>query len=147
MTLIAPAGFHDAETNEMLAMFEVMYLVAKADGFFSADELREFLEIVTSLSEGKFGKQQLSALVDSWSKRGATDVDQRLGELATALQDDLSRRIAYGLALQIAESDGQFLKAESDMLGRISSAFNLGLDESEEIAQAVRMSVRPRPAP
>lgn len=146
MAVVPPVGFSDAGTNELLAMLEVMYLVAKADGFFSADELREFLEIVTSLSEGKVGKQQLGALVDSWGKRGATDVDERLKELATALQDDLSRRIAYGLAMQIAESDGQFLRAESEMLDRIAKAFGLAEEESDEIAQSVRMSQRPRPA-
>jgi uncharacterized tellurite resistance protein B-like protein len=146
MTLVAPPGFHDAAAHELLSILEVMYLVAQADGFFSQEERREFLETVTSLSEGKLGSVQLSQLVDSWVKRGAaSDVDKCLQELASALPDELSRRIAYGLALQIADADGQYLEAEATMLRRISDAFGLEDAASDEIAASVRMSRGPRP--
>lgn len=146
MTLVAPPGFHDAAAHELLSILEVMYLVAQADGYFSQDERREFLKSVASLSEGKLGSEQLSQLVDSWVKRGVGgDVEERLKELASALPDELSRRIAYGLALQIADADGQYLDAEATMLRRISEVFGLEEGASDEIAASVRMSRRPRP--
>jgi uncharacterized tellurite resistance protein B-like protein len=146
MALIAPPGFQDAAAHELLAMLELMYLVANADGFFSMEERREFLKSVESLSEGKLGSEQLVQLVDSWSKRSpGPDLEKRLAELAAALPDAISRRIAYGLALQIADADGQFLESEAAILQKIAQAFGLEAGDPEDIAVSVRMSRGPKP--
>src|SRR5690606_28341272 len=134
----------DAGTNELLAMIEVMYLVATADGFFSSDERLEFLRSVEALSDGKLGSEQLVKLVDSWAKRGSGPVDERLEQLAHSLTDETSRRIAYGLALQIADADGAYLQSEATLLRKISHAFGLEESESEDIAVSVRMSRGPK---
>ena len=146
MALIPPPGLQDAATHELLAMLELMYLVANADGFFSTEERREFLESVESLSEGKLGSEQLVQLVDSWSKRSpGPDLEKRLSELAAALPDSTSRRIAYGLALQIADADGRFLESEGTLLQKIARAFELEDSDPQDIAVSVRMSRGPRP--
>jgi uncharacterized tellurite resistance protein B-like protein len=146
MALIAPPGFQDTAAHELLAMLELMYLVANADGFFSMEERREFLKSVESLSEGKLGSEQLVQLVDSWSKRSpGPDLEKRLAELAAALPDAISRRIAYGLALQIADADGQFLESEAAILQKIAQAFGLEAGDPEDIAVSVRMSRGPKP--
>lgn len=148
MPIIAPEGLHDAATNELLAMLEVMYLVATADGYFSKDERLEFLESMRSLSEGKIGAEQLSRLVEGWVARGPeTNIEGRLRVLADALPDEMSRRIAYGLGMQIAESDGQFLESEALLLRQIARAFALEEGAPEEIAHSVRMSRAPKPPP
>jgi len=144
MSLVAPPGLQDAGTNELLAMLEVMYFVAIADGFFSNEERSEFLKIVESLSEGKLGPEQLASLVDSWVKSGDTQiVDERLSELAHSLPDEMSRRIAYGLAMQIADADGMYLESEALVMAKIAKAFGLKEDDSKEITHSVRMSRRP----
>jgi len=97
MLVIAPSGMQNTAVNELLALFELMYLVATADGFFSPEERGEFLQIAESLSEGKMGSHQISTLVQSWEKRSAgISLDARLKQLAAALPDEISRRIAYG---------------------------------------------------
>ena len=147
MPITVPQGLQDTATHELLAMLELMYLVATADGFFSISERREFLASLESLSEGRLGSTELTQLMNTWTKRGPGDsLDARLEELANALPDITSRRIAYGLALQIAESDGEYLRSEAAMMDRIASAFGLPRTESEEIAQSVRMSRRPVPS-
>lgn len=143
MEIVAPQGLHDAATNELLAMLEVMYLVAVADGFFSQDERTEFLKIVQSLSEGKIGAPQLGQMVDNWVRQGSGNVEERLDRVAGMLPDETSRRIAYGLAMQIAEVDGKFLESEAHMLRRIAAVFELEEGAPEEIAHSVRMSRRP----
>src|SRR5690606_109281 len=145
MGIVAPPGLSDAAHSELLAMLEVMYLVATSDGFFSIPERAEFLKSVESLSEGKIGGTELSELVEVWVSRGSTaELPVRLNRLAQELPDLISRRIAYGLAVQIAEVDGQFLESEAKMLGRVAQAFELEEGAPEEITQSVRMSRGPR---
>lgn len=146
MKITPPAEFQETSTRELLAMLELMYLVATADGYFSTEERREFVASMQSLSEGKIGSEELSRLVDQWVSEGPeTDIEGRLNTVATFLPDELSRRIAYGMALQIAEADGQFLEAEASLLAKAARAFGLEEEESEDIAKSVRMSRRPRP--
>lgn len=146
MKITPPAEFQETSTRELLAMLELMYLVATADGYFSTEERREFVANMQSLSEGKIGSEELSRLVDQWISEGPeTDIERRLSTVATFLPDELSRRIAYGMALQIAEADGQYLEAEAALLSKAARAFGLEEEESEDIAKSVRMSRRPRP--
>lgn len=146
MKITPPSEFQETSTRELLAMLELMYLVATADGYFSDDERREFIASMQSLSEGKIGSAELTRLVDQWVSEGPeTDIERRLRTVASFLPDELSRRIAYGLAMQIAEADGQFLEAESAVLSKAARAFGLLEEESEDIANSVRMSRRPRP--
>lgn len=146
MKITPPAEFQETSTRELLAMLELMYLVATADGYFSTEERREFVASMQSLSEGKIGSAELARLVDQWISEGPeTDIDRRLNTVATFLPDELSRRIAYGMALQIAEADGQYLEAEAALLQKAARAFGLEEEESEDIAKSVRMSRRPRP--
>jgi tellurite resistance protein len=139
-----PPGLSDATTNELLAMLEVMYLVATADGFFSTEERRNFIEHARSLSDGKLEPTHLATLVESWVRRGVgVDPEPRLAELARDLPDETARRIAFGLAMGIAESDEQLLGAEAGILKKISRAFGLEEQDADDIAQSVRMSRRP----
>lgn len=146
MKITPPPEFQETPARELLAMLELMYLVATADGYFSPEECREFTANMQSLSEGKIGSAELARLVDQWISEGPeTDIDQRLNTLATSLPDELSKRLAYGLALQIAEADGHYLKAEAALLSKAARAFGLEEEESEGIAKSVRMSRPPRP--
>lgn len=138
----AAEGLADTGTQELLAMIEVMFLVAQADGVFSPNERRSFLAHVQSLSEGKIGVPELTSLVERWGSAESLDVSERLTELAVLLPDETSRRIAYGLAMGIAEADGQVLESESVLLFQIAKTFGLDDEESEEIAHSVRMSSR-----
>lgn len=137
-------GLADASTNELLAMLEVMYIVATADGYFATEERRAFLAHAASLSEGKLDGAHLALLVESWVRRGVgVSAEVRLAELAVDLPDETSRRIAFGLATAMAEADGQMLMSESGILSKVSRAFGLDAEAADEIAQSVRLSRRP----
>ncbi len=143
MAIVAPAGFKDSGNSELLAMIELMYLVAQADGVFSPEERREFLGHVESLSEGRVGSRELALLVEHWSAESAPPIGERLAHLAEQLPDETSRRIAYGLALEVADADGEFVASEGALLKQIAVALGLEASESEDISRAVRMSSRP----
>jgi tellurite resistance protein len=144
------ADLEDKSTQELLAMAEVMYLVAVADGRFSIEERAAFLEHIESLSAGRLGARQLGPLVESWERRSgpggfvAAEDDARLREIGQLLGDETARRIAYGLAMEIADADGEFLESEAQLLSRIAKAFDLNATDEREIAHSVRMSEVPR---
>ncbi len=138
-----PAELADATTNELLAILEVMFLVATVDRHFSPEERREFLEHAESLSEGQLQAEQLSQLVSSWAARQPENIDVRIHQLATDLTDETSRRIAYGLALEVADADGQRQMSEKAFLLKLARAFGLDGEESEDISRSVRMSQPP----
>jgi tellurite resistance protein len=137
----------DATTNELLAMLEVMFLVAVVDGNFSPDERRNFLEHAESLSGNKLDSTMLARLVVSWEKRDLADENQRLNELSRDLTDESARRIAYGLALGLVDADGEVAPAEVRLLAKIAVAFGLDEAESDDIAQSVRASQFPSVEP
>lgn len=137
-----PADLADATTNELLAMLEVMFLVAVADRNFSPEERRNFLEHAQSLSGGKFDSSMLVRLVGSWEKRDLKNVDERLVELSRDFPDESSRRIAYGLACRVVQSDG-LAAAEAAVLAKVAAALGLDGEEEEDIARSVKMSSFP----
>ena len=144
MTKPHPQALADTTTNELLAMLEVMYLVASADNDFSPQERRKFLDHAESLSGGKLDSRKLAPLVGSWEKRDLSNVQSRLAQLSCDLPDVTSRRIAYGLAQELADADGETQPVEAQFLAKLALAFGLDDDESEEITQSVRMSQWPK---
>lgn len=128
MSTRAIQGLADVGTQELLAMIEVMFLVAQADGEFSSEERHTFLEHVESLTENKVGIPELTTLVDRWGTLESLDVSERLDQLAALLPGETSRRIAYDLARAIAETDGQVMESEAVLLFQLAQA--LDLDES-----------------
>jgi len=138
-----PHDLADATTNELLAMLEVMFLVAIADRNFSPEERRNFLEHAESLSGGKLDSTMLARLVVSWEKRDVKVTDERLNELARDLSDESARRIAYGLACGVAQTDADVASAEVQLLARVAAAFGLEEEAQEDIAHSVRMGSSP----
>lgn len=137
-------GWTQRETAEVQAMIEVMYFVAKADGVFSIPERRQFFELVDSLSEGRIESSQLLAVVDGAEAKLESDgLDACLTALTPILRDELSRRIAYGLATKVAMADGDVEPREQLVLDAVARVFAFAPDEPEEIVESVRMSSRP----
>lgn len=126
-------------------MLEVMFIAAIADRNFSPEERRSFLEHAQSLSGGQLDSTNLVPLVASWEKRDLQNIDERLLELSRDLPDETARRIAYGLACEVTDADGQATESEVAVLTKIAAAFALDEDEEEHIARSVRMSSLPPP--
>lgn len=139
----SPTRLADATTNELLAMLELMFLVAVADAHFSPTERRNFLEHAEALSEHQLDSSMLGRLVASWEKRDLQDDLERLRELARDLPDESSRRIAYGLVYGVAQSDGQLGPAEHKRLADVAEVLDLSASDAEEIIRGVHMSQFP----
>ncbi len=119
------AALADATEEQLIAVMEVMHFIAKADGFLSADELRQFLKFAKTVCSDKIDSSQLSALVSGWGKRKVDDVPARLATLSQILESDSVRRAAYDLASKMAAADGQLEDAEMKVLEQIEEALRI----------------------
>jgi len=130
----------EQELKELEALVEVMFLVASIDGDFSIPERRHFMDMVTSLSEGRLGSSELLVLIDrAHESLRQEGIEQRLAALKTHLVDDTARRLAYGLAAQLALVDGMNDK-EKVLLDQMALAFELSQEDHDEIEASVRFA-------
>lgn len=101
-----------------------MHFVAKADGFLSADELRQFLKLSKAVSGTRIDSKRLSDLVSAWGKR-EIDTKQRLMDLGAILLTAEMRRATYELAEKMATADGKLEGKEMGVLEQIEEAFGI----------------------
>lgn len=118
------AALRGASEEQLIAVMEVMHFVAKADGFLSADELRQFLKLSKSVSGTRIDSKRLSDLVSGWSKR-EIDTKQRLMDLGAILLTAEMRRATYELAEKMATADGKLEGKEMGVLEQIEEAFGI----------------------
>lgn len=137
MSTLASQELASAGTEELLAIIEILFLVAQADGVFSPEERQTFLEHVHALSQDKLETPELSNLMDRWGTLEALDVSERLEQLAALLPSETSRQRAYALAWGLAATDGQIMESESVLLFQLAEALGLSEDECEEIVRSV----------
>lgn len=128
---------------ELHALIEVMFLVASADGEFSIPERRFFMEMVTSLSDGRLDSGDLLVLTErAQSRLDEGGVEARLNALSALLKDETARRLAYALATQIAFADDEISDAEKQVLDEMARVFELSDEEYEEISSSVSFAHR-----
>lgn len=121
MAIIVPEGLKHATEEQLCAILEVMYHVAKSDGVFSHEELTHFLSVGNTISGGKISAARLAIIVHGWEQRRTRDVSSRFDELTYVLSTPHLREMACNLAAQLAEADDAVLKPEQrllDLLGR-----------------------------
>lgn len=123
MALIVPAGLKDATEQQLCALLEVMYHVAKSDGVFSHEELTHFLAVGNTISAGKISAAQLAIVVHGWEQEPVKDIGARFEELAQVLLSPHHREMACNLAAQLAESDDAVLRPEQDVLNLLGEKF------------------------
>lgn len=121
----ALAALSAASEEKLVAVLEVMHFIARADGFLSADELREFLKFAKTVSDGKISAAQLGELVSGWGKRKVGDIPERLAELKEILGDKKTCRAAYDLASKMAAADGKIESAEMKVLELVEVALDV----------------------
>lgn len=124
----APPAAHalsSASEAKLIAVLEVMHFVAKADGFLSAEELRQFLKFARTATGGKIDATRLGDLVTSWGKRKVTDIPARLRELSKILDDESTCRAAYDLASKMAAADGKVESQEMTVLEMVEEALDI----------------------
>src|SRR5262245_24451639 len=95
------------DDDKLLALVEVLFLAATADGEFGAEERAEFSKSVESLCEGKMPAARLAETVAKLEADVAKDGrDARFAALRTRLPDEPLKRAAVDLAIRLFQADG-----------------------------------------
>lgn len=123
MALIVPEGLKDATEQQLCAILELMYHVAKSDGSFSHEELAHFLTVGNTISGGKISAARLAVVVHGFEQQQVNDIGARFEELAEVLKAPHHREMACNLAAQLAESDDTVLRPEQDVLNLLGEKF------------------------
>lgn len=123
MDIIVPEGLKQATDEQLNAILEVMYHVAKSDGVFSHEELAHFLSVGNIISGGRISAARLAVLVHGWGERQPVDIATRFAEIAQVLRAPHHREMACNLAAQLAESDDAVLRPEQEALELLGQIF------------------------
>lgn len=119
------AALSDATEEQLIAVLEIMHFTAKADGFLSADELRQFLKFAKTVSGGKISSSRLGELVSAWGTRKVDSIPTRLSELKGVLGSQETCRAAYDLAAKMAAADGKLEATEMNVLEQVEEALGV----------------------
>jgi tellurite resistance protein len=110
---------------QLIAALELMYLVAKADGFVAADELRQLLAVAKASDHNRVDSRKLSALIGEWKARGRLEPEPRIKALGSILETPEVKRAAYELAAATVVADRGLSSGELQVVNLISDTFGL----------------------
>lgn len=123
MAIIVPEGLERATEQQLCAILEAMYHVAKSDGDFAHEELAHFLSVGNVITGGKISAARLAIVVHDWETRGTVDLESRFEELAQILGTPHLREMACNLAAQAAEADDAVVSGEQAALNLLGKKF------------------------
>jgi len=130
-------------TGRFLALLDIAYLVASADGV-DADEREGILRLFTQLTDGVLDRESLEhhfhGLDDTIA---ASTRGERLGAAAADLREE-DRANAIGFAAAIAMSDGWLGTAELDVLIELGGYLSLPAEKAREQVEQVIQRVENR---
>ncbi|MCA9489665.1 MAG: tellurite resistance TerB family protein [Myxococcales bacterium] len=130
----------DAEmSEELLAIIELMFLMAAIDGEVADDELRELQASVSALADMQaVGSLELSAMIDDLTEKLANEGwKARLESAAARVRAPDAREFAFQLAAGVAFVDDFVAHAEAAALDSLARALDLSKDESQRLLRDV----------
>lgn len=118
------------DEDQLDAMVEAIYLAAFSDGSFSPIEREHFASALELLTDGRVDDARLAQVQERLGASVASLGRERcLASIASRLQSDTLRHVAFVLALDMVAADGRVLPAERNFLEDFAAA--LGIERTE----------------
>ena len=138
------ADFSAMDDAQRLAVLEALVVGVIADGQINADETRRFDEIVLGLPWG-FDRAVLGAMIQGAHERlaglkTAVDIHDYLVSLAKRLPSEAVREKVIFTMATLMSSDGDFNRAEKNVVGAFVMAFGIPSDRVVAITEALQQS-------
>ncbi|MCC6877693.1 MAG: hypothetical protein IT378_25515 [Sandaracinaceae bacterium] len=132
-----------AARQELLAILEIMFLMAAVDGEVAADELAQLRQSLEALSDPSDPtRPELGALLAELSRKLAEDGwAARLADAASRVQSPESRAFAFRLAAGVAFVDDFVAHAEAAAIDALSQALSLSKEEAQELLREVHATL------
>jgi uncharacterized tellurite resistance protein B-like protein len=142
---LASNGDDDEQAGRhALATFDAAFLMAASDGVVSDDEIDELSEILSMMTDGSASDDDLGYLLDNFAEALQQEgLDERLANIADALDTEDARRLAFVTACGIAYLDGQVTEEEEALFATLAKALRIPAEEAngllEEIEKALEI--------
>lgn len=135
----APADPEKEHTEELLAIVEVMFLMAAVDGEISDEEVDELRASVYALSDMRaVGDIRLDETMKSLGEKLAQDGwKTRLREAASRIRAPEAKCFAFQLAAGVAFVDDFVAHAEAAAIDSLAQALGLEKEESQGLLREV----------
>jgi uncharacterized tellurite resistance protein B-like protein len=137
----------DAERagRHALATFDAAFLMAAVDGVVSDEEVDELAEVLALMTDGGATDDDLGYLLENFAIALEQEgLDERLSNIADALDTEDSRRLAFVTACGIAYLDGQVAEAEEALFSRLSEALRIPADEADILLDEIERALTSR---
>lgn len=126
------------DDDRLLALVEVLYLAATADGEFGDDERAHFEKSMRSLCEERMTGERLSAVLATLEGDVARDGrEARFASLRARLPEAPLKRAAIELAVRLFAADGVFRTSEREALVDLADALAFDRDQAADIVRTL----------
>jgi uncharacterized tellurite resistance protein B-like protein len=125
--------------DELLAIVEVMFLMAAVDGEISSDEIQELRASMHALEDmQEVGGVGLEEVMKDLAQKLETDGwKARLEDAASRIRAPEARQFAFQLAAGVAFVDDFVAHAEAAAIDSLAKAFGFTREESQMLLQEV----------
>lgn len=128
--------------QQLLAMFEAVFLVAAADGKLVAEEIDELAALLVELTGRSIPFAEVERLVARCAEAlEVEDYDARAQAVAARLEDGPSRRTAFVMAVGMAYVDGEVQEEERDVFELLASTLGIPNDEAAALVEHTRARI------
>ena len=129
--------------DELLAIVELMFLMAAVDGEVSDDEINELRASVHALSDMAVVEQQtLTETIDQLSKKLDDEGwKARLDDAAKRVRAPEAREFAFQLAAGVAFVDDFVAHAEAAAIDSLANALGFEKDDSQRLLKDVHETI------
>jgi tellurite resistance protein len=133
-------GLSAREVNEakLEALIETMYLAAKADEEFTADERAHFVSSVQSLTERRLEGEKLEQLLgrfeQEYQKNGR---EKSLLSVKSRLGDEISCKLALSMAIRMLAADGIIRTSEREFILQMAETLGIDRDAAADLVKEV----------
>lgn len=131
-------------TDELLAILEIMFLMAAVDGEVSEEEVQELRASVHAIGdlEAIQGGVDLDAVMEDLTEKLAADGwKKRLSSAASRVRAPGARSFAFQLAAGVAFVDDFVAHAEAAAIDAVAQALELEPEESQGLLREVHESL------
>ena len=128
--------------NQLLAMFESVFLVAAADGNLMQSEVDELAAMLVELTGRGLPVAEVERLIEQCAQAlDRDDYDSRAQAIAARLEDTASRRTAFVMAVGMAYVDGAVQEEERDVFELLAGTFGIPNDEAAALLDSTRRRI------
>lgn len=138
-----PVDAEKERVEELLAIVEVMFLMAAVDGEISDEEVDELRASVHALSDMQAvdGIRLDETMRDLSQKLAAEGWNARLREAASRIRAPEAKSFAFQLAAGVAFVDDFVAHAEAAAIDSLAQALGLEKDESQALLREVHATI------